>query len=120
MAEPTTPLTPADSGRLQTEMEFISELCAVLAGSLEMQPILDWMTSKTTAMLGADECSIRLLSADQATTKTVVIMDRGGLEAGTSSWPLPLKSSVMGFATWSPPCGRFSRCPSWWTGTSPG
>ena len=97
MAEPSTPMTPADSGRLQSEMEFISELASVLAGSLEMQPILDWMTSKTTAMLGADECSIRLLSADQSTTKTVVMMDRGGLEAGTSSWPLPLKSSVMGY-----------------------
>lgn len=86
-----------DNERLRAEMAFITELSTVVAGNSELQPILDWVVRKTTHLLGADECSIRLLSADQATTKTVVIMDKGGPEAGTSSWPLPLKNSVMGF-----------------------
>jgi serine phosphatase RsbU (regulator of sigma subunit) len=86
-----------DNERLRAEMAFITELSTVVAGNSELQPILDWVVRRTTALLGADECSIRLMSADQATTKTVVIMDKGGPEAGTSSWPLPLKNSVMGF-----------------------
>lgn len=97
MLDPTTPLTAADTSRLQSEMEFISELSNVVAGTSELQPILDWVVRKTTGLLGADECSIRLLNADQATTQTVVIMDRAGPEAGTTSWPAPLKNSVMGF-----------------------
>lgn len=97
MADPSPSPSSADTGRLQSEMEFISELCTVVAGNSELQPILDWVVRKTTGLLGADECSIRLMSPDRATTQTVVIMDRGGPEAGTSSWPLPLKNSVMGF-----------------------
>lgn len=86
-----------DTERLRAEMAFITELSTVVAGNSELQPILDWVVSKTTDLLGADECSIKLMSADQSTTKTVVVMDRGGIEAGTSSWPAPLKNSVMGF-----------------------
>ncbi len=97
MPDPTTPLPAADAVRLQSEMEFISELCTVVAGSSELQPILDWVVSKTARLLGADECSIRLLSPDRASTKTVISMDKGGQEAGTSSWPVPLKNSVMGY-----------------------
>jgi len=97
MPDSTTPATPVDLSRLQAEMEFISELSGVVAGSSELQPILDWVAGKTASLLGADECSIRLLSADQSTTQTVVIMERGGFEGGTTSWPPPLKNSVMGF-----------------------
>lgn len=86
-----------ENERLRAEMAFITELSTVVAANSELQPILDWVVSKTTQLLGADECSIRLMSADQSTTKTVVVMDKGGAEAGTSSWPLPLKNSVMGF-----------------------
>lgn len=97
MLDPTIPTPHADTSRLQSEMGFISELCTVVAGSSELQPILDWVVRKTTSLLGADECSIRLLNPDQATTQTVVVTDRGGPEAGTTSWPAPLKNSVMGF-----------------------
>lgn len=97
MPDSTTPATPIDLSRLQAEMEFISELSTVVAGSSELQPILDWVAGKTASLLGADECSIRLLSADQSTTQTVVIMERRGFEGGTTSWPPPLKNSVMGF-----------------------
>lgn len=86
-----------ENERLRAEMAFITELSTVVAANSELQPILDWVVSKTAQLLGADECSIRLMSADQSTTKTVVVMDKGGAEAGTSSWPLPLKNSVMGF-----------------------
>lgn len=97
MADPATPSASLDLSRLQSEIDFISELSTVVAGSSELQPILDWMATKTAGLLGADECSIRLMSADRATTQTVVNMERGGPEAGTSSWPIPLKNSVMGF-----------------------
>ncbi|MCC6350546.1 MAG: SpoIIE family protein phosphatase [Candidatus Eisenbacteria bacterium] len=102
MADPTTPSASFDLGRLQAEIDFISELSSVVAGSSELQPILDWMAPKTAGLLGADECSIRLMSADRSTTQTVVNMVRGGHEAGTSSWPPPLKNAVMGFLTICP------------------
>lgn len=91
------PPSPAP-GRLAAEMEFVMELCNVVAGTSELQPILDWMVQKTTALLGADECSIKLLSSDMATAHTVIVDHRKtGPEAGTASWPGPLKASVMGF-----------------------
>jgi serine phosphatase RsbU (regulator of sigma subunit) len=97
MPDPAPPATPIDLGRLQAEMEFVTELSTVVAGSSELQPILDWVAAKTAGLLGADECGIRLLSADQSTTQTVVIMERRGFEGGATSWPAPLKNAVMGF-----------------------
>jgi len=97
MPDPSVPATPVDLGRLQAEMEFVTELSTVVAGSSELQPILDWVAGKTASLLGADECGIRLLSADQSTTQTVVIMERRGFEGGATSWPPPLKNAVMGF-----------------------
>jgi sigma-B regulation protein RsbU (phosphoserine phosphatase) len=96
MSDPST--QPAiDIGRLQTEMEFISELCTVVAGNSELQPILDWIVRKTSRLLGADECSIRLIGADANAPHTVIVDHRSGPEAGTASWPPALKASVMGF-----------------------
>lgn len=97
MPDPAAPSAALDLSRLQSEIDFISELSTVVAGSSDLQPILDWMATKTAGLLGADECSIRLMSADRTTTQTVVNMERGGPEAGTASWPTPLKNSVMGF-----------------------
>jgi len=97
MPEPNPPGAPIDLRRLQAEMEFISELSTVVAGSSELQPILDWVSGKTAGLLRADECSIRLLSADQSTTQTIIISDRRGFEGGTTSWPVPLKNAVMGY-----------------------
>lgn len=96
MQEPATPPT-ADVGRLQTEMEFISELCTVVAGNSDLQPILDWIVSKTSALLDADECSIRLVGMDTSAPHTLIVDHRTGHEAGASSWPLAVKASVMGF-----------------------
>ncbi len=97
MPDPSLPDTAADPARLQAEMGFISELCTVVAGTSELQPILDWVVDKTTRLLGADACSIRLVSADRSTAQTVVVTGSGGPEAGTSSWPAPLKNAVMGY-----------------------
>ena len=95
MSLPPSSPTP---DRREAEMGFVMELCTVVAGTSELQPILDWMVQKTTALLGADECSIKLLSSDLATAHTVIVDHRKtGPEAGTASWPGPLKASVMGF-----------------------
>ena len=61
-----------------------------------MQPILDWIVSKTTGMLSADEGSIRLIegSGDPGGGKTF-IRRTSGHQSG--SWPPAIALSVMGY-----------------------
>jgi sigma-B regulation protein RsbU (phosphoserine phosphatase) len=82
----------------QGELEFITELCAVVAEQSELQPILDWLVHKSTRLLGADECTIKLLTASGDTAKTIIFDSRrSGPEAGSRSWAPAVKASVMGF-----------------------
>jgi sigma-B regulation protein RsbU (phosphoserine phosphatase) len=82
----------------QGELEFIIELCAVVAEQSELQPILDWLVHKSTRLLGADECTIKLLTASGDTAKTIIFDSRrAGPEAGSRSWAPAVKASVMGF-----------------------
>ena len=93
---PTGPDTP--DGLPQGELEFITELCAVVAEQSELQPILDWLVHKSTRLLGADECTIKLLTAGGDTAKTIIFDSRrSGPEAGSRSWAPAVKASVMGF-----------------------
>jgi serine phosphatase RsbU (regulator of sigma subunit) len=97
MTQAVTP--PSDPDDLpQGELEFITELCAVVAEQSELQPILDWLVHKSTRLMGADECSIKLLTAAGDTAKTIIFDSRrSGIEAGSSSWAPAVKASVMGF-----------------------
>jgi sigma-B regulation protein RsbU (phosphoserine phosphatase) len=92
------PFVPSPDAVPQDELEFISELCAVVAEQSELQPILDWLVHKSTGLLGAEECSIKLLTGGTGVAQTL-IMDsrRGGIEAGSASWHPAVKASVMGF-----------------------
>ena len=82
----------------QSELEFITELCAVVAEQSELQPILDWLVSKSTRLLGADECTIKLLTAGGNMAQTIVFDSRhAGIEAGSRSWAPAVKASVMGY-----------------------
>src|SRR5262245_45912381 len=93
---PPTPSTP--DALPQGELEFITELCAVVAEQSELQPILDWLVSKSTRLMGADECSIKLLTAGGDTAQTIIFDSRrAGIEAGSRSWAPAVKASVMGF-----------------------
>ncbi len=96
MSQP--PFVPSPDPEPQDEIEFISELCSVVAEQSELQPILDWLVHKSTRLLSAEECSIKLLTGGTGVAQTI-IMDsrRGGIEAGSSSWHPAIKASVMGF-----------------------
>jgi sigma-B regulation protein RsbU (phosphoserine phosphatase) len=91
--------TDADSAkRLRAELEFLSQLCSVVASNTELEPILDWIVRKTTSMLGADEGSLKLLGPDAAspTAQTIIRQPAAGvIESG--SWPMPVTTTVMGF-----------------------
>lgn len=90
--------TETDSARLRSELEFLSELCRVVASNTELEPILDWIVRKTTSMLGADEGSLKLLGPDAAspTAQTIIRQPAAGvIESG--SWPMPVTTTVMGF-----------------------
>ncbi len=90
---PSSPEAPP-----QGELEFISELCAVVAEQSELKPILDWLVHKSTLLLAAEECSIKLLTANSATAQTLIFDSRrAGIEAGGGSWHPALKATVMGF-----------------------
>lgn len=98
MSEGTTnpPVTTPSSG-LQAALDFLSQLSQVIVTNTQLQPILDWMVEKTSAMLSADEGSIRLLGPEMmnAAPHTMVRKARAGLESG--SWEAPVAMSVMGF-----------------------
>src|ERR1044072_6953904 len=88
---PEAPMTlapPPDDDDVpdQGELEFITELCEVVAEQAELQPILDWLVHKTTRLLGTEECSIKLISAGSDVAKTIMFDNRRrGLEGGSST-----------------------------------
>jgi serine phosphatase RsbU (regulator of sigma subunit) len=86
-----------DAQRLQAELQFVTELCEVVASNTELQPILDWIVQKTTSLLAADEGSIKLLAPETAgpSVKTIIRRENPGLSSG--SWPQAVSMSVMGF-----------------------
>jgi phosphoserine phosphatase RsbU/P len=88
---------PAAPASLQTALGFLAELTQVVVSHTELQPILDWMVEKTSAMVSADEGSIRLLGPEMmsAAPMTMVRKARAGLESG--SWEPPVSMSVMGY-----------------------
>ncbi|MGH7742586.1 MAG: PP2C family protein-serine/threonine phosphatase, partial [Candidatus Eiseniibacteriota bacterium] len=94
-----TPRLPS-AERLMDEMQFLLELCQVVAAKADLQPILDWIVNKTSVMLSADEGSIKLLdpsdhSGENPVAKTLVSRKQAGSESG--SWPQPISISVMGY-----------------------
>ena len=86
-----------DAQRLQAELQFVTELCEIVASNSELQPILDWIVHKTTGLLSADEGSIKLLAPEMAgsSVKTIIRRETPGLSSG--SWPQAVSMSVMGF-----------------------
>src|SRR6266850_4670549 len=97
MSDPSPPVMASTPQRnLQAELNFLSELCQVVASNTELPPILDWIVQKTTGLLSADEGSIKLLGPDSGpTAKTIVRKHSPGLDSG--SWELPIVTSVMGY-----------------------
>jgi serine phosphatase RsbU (regulator of sigma subunit) len=86
-----------DSRSLQSELQFVTELCEVVASNAELQPILDWIVHKTTTLLAAGEGSIKLLGPEisEPSVKTIIRRETPGLSSG--SWPQAVSMSVMGF-----------------------
>jgi len=97
MAETVLQVDVPDPKRLMAALQFLSELGQVVASNTEMQPILDWIVSKTTSMLGAEEGSIRLVEAsgEPGGGQTFIRRQAGGHESG--SWPRAVAMSVMGY-----------------------
>jgi phosphoserine phosphatase RsbU/P len=95
MARPLT--SDAFDDQRQPELNFLSELCRVVASSTELPPILDWIVMKTTRLLSADEGSIKLSAAESGppTAKTLIRKHQPGLDSG--SWESPISMSVMGY-----------------------
>jgi sigma-B regulation protein RsbU (phosphoserine phosphatase) len=91
----TLPRSSADPERLVAELDFLSQLCAVVASSTDLQSILDWIVQKTTAMFGADEGSIKLLGPALDSVKTRVVSRAAEISSG--SWPTDVSMHVMGF-----------------------
>jgi len=96
MTEPIVTTRQPSAERLMDELQFLSELCTVVAGKSDLQPILDWIVNKTTLLLSADEGSIKLLGIDTGSVaRTLVRRQSPGTESG--SWPQPVSISVMGY-----------------------
>jgi sigma-B regulation protein RsbU (phosphoserine phosphatase) len=90
------PPSPASASSLQAALGFLGELSQVIISTTQLQPILDWMVEKTSAMVSADEGSIKLLGPEMsAAPMTIVRKPRAGLESG--SWEPAVSMSVMGY-----------------------
>src|SRR5215831_13446782 len=90
------PSPPASASSLQAALGFLGELSQVIISNTQLQPILDWMVEKTSAMVSADEGSIKLLGPEMsAAPMTIVRKPRAGLESG--SWEPAVSMSVMGY-----------------------
>jgi len=93
-------MRPSTGERLRAEMDFIIELSLVVASNWELQPILDWIVSKTTTMFRAEEGSIRVLNDDGSVggLTDLKTIQRFLLEGSASgSWPQDIALSVMGY-----------------------
>ncbi|HEY2955438.1 MAG TPA: GAF domain-containing SpoIIE family protein phosphatase [Candidatus Eisenbacteria bacterium] len=88
---------PGVSGPADAQLQFVTELCEIVASNSELQPILDWIVQKTTNLLSADEGSIKLLGPEvtEPSVKTIIRRETPGLSSG--SWPQAVSMSVMGF-----------------------
>jgi serine phosphatase RsbU (regulator of sigma subunit) len=93
----TKPKTIPDAERLVAELQFLTELSQVVASTSDIEPILEWVVHKTTAMFGTDEGCIKLLAheVEGPATKTRIAKRDPGVSAG--SWPAQVSMSVMGF-----------------------
>src|SRR5262249_8511612 len=91
------PSNGASPERMRAELNFMYELCQVVASNSELQPILDWIVQKTTHMFEADEGSIRLLDEGETTPtlRTLIRKEQPGIQSG--SWPQAISMNVMGF-----------------------
>ena len=84
-----------DPKLLAAALRLLSEVGGVVASTTELRPILESIVQKVTALLGADEGSIKLLGPDQAgPARTIVRKDR---DVGLGSWEQPITLSVMGY-----------------------
>lgn len=86
-----------DIQRMRNELLFLSELSKVMGSTTELQPILDWIVSKTVSLLAAEEGSIRMALDPETNTTKTVIMKPARLELASGSWPRPVSMSVMGY-----------------------
>jgi sigma-B regulation protein RsbU (phosphoserine phosphatase) len=73
-AVPST-VTP-DAQRMQSELEFLGQLCVVVSSTTEFKPILDWIVQKTVGLLEAEEGSIKMLGNEPAPTLHTMIRQR--------------------------------------------
>lgn len=97
MPQPVNPSLSSATGGSRDELEFVAELCRVVASHTELRPILDWIVQSTTARLGADEGSIKLPGPESGppTARTLIRKHQPGLDSG--SWESPVTMSVMGY-----------------------
>jgi len=97
---------PSTGERLRAELDFITELCKIVASNSELQPILDAIVKKTTTMFRAEEGSIRLAKKDEDAVVNLETIERyrlDGIESG--SWPTDIARNVMGYLTYKgEPC----------------
>jgi len=96
---PQDPVTHPRAEILRAELEFLSKLSQVVASTLELQPILDWIVRETAALLSADEGLIRLPDPDVAGDPMRTRVRRRSTETESGSWPAAVSLSVEGFLT---------------------
>ncbi|MFI5370439.1 MAG: PP2C family protein-serine/threonine phosphatase [Candidatus Eisenbacteria bacterium] len=91
---PGIAIPPADPKLLVAALRLLTELGGVVASTTQLTPVLETVVQKSTALLGADEGSIKLMDAGETGARTVVRKNR---DLGFGSWPQAITMSVMGY-----------------------
>ncbi len=83
-----------EAERLRKALHLLAELAEVVATSTELQPILDWIVQRTTALLAADEGCLRLVEAGTPGSRTLIRPP--SRQPGSGHWPPVVATSVTG------------------------
>jgi GAF domain-containing protein len=95
------------SDRRRKAMHFLAELGEVVASRAKLQPMIDWVVTKTTGMLRADEGCLRLIETDSDASPTLVRKSQHFAAVtkawfvhnplhDSGSWPPAVATSVTG------------------------
>lgn len=87
----------ADPQLLTHALQLLAEVGAVVASTTELRPVLEVLVNRTTALLGADEGSIKVLGADPGGPAQTFFRAMDDKRLNVGSWPPAISMSVMGY-----------------------
>jgi sigma-B regulation protein RsbU (phosphoserine phosphatase) len=99
MAEPSATAhgQRPDPTQLSAALELLADVSAVVASTTELRPVLEVLVRRVTALLGADEGSIKVRGAEPSGPVHTMFRPIDDKRLAVGSWPPAITMSVMGY-----------------------